>query len=412
MQNLAIQAVSEVLQYWENINMNKTPFYLKAQQVCCEQEIKQQHFVLIEAGIITEITDTPKTGINVIDLGEATLLPGMIDMHIHGREGCDVMDAKLSSIETISTSLAKHGVTGFLATTVTANWKNTLAAFAVIGQARKQKMPGAQVLGAYNEGLFFTETHKGAHNEEFFLRLTKARVDEIIEASQESLKVMALAPEFQDSLDIISYLAEKNIRVMLGHTNATFEQSQAALEAGASGGVHIFNGMSGIHHRDPGCAGAVLMDKEAVAEVIADGVHLHPSIMAMIYQLKGPEKIALISDCINAGGFPDGDYRLGELTVTVKEGIARTASGSLAGSTLTLELSVKNIIDLAKVPLLEAIHMASLVPAKHLGLADSLGSIAINKRACLAVWDDNFNVLATFVDGELVYQNIENQFNH
>ncbi len=401
---MVILVVFEAPQYWAVNNMNNTPFYIKAQQVCCETEIKLKHFVLIEDGIITTITDTPKRGIKVIDFGAATLIPGMIDMHIHGREGCDVMDAKLSSIKTISASLAKHGVTGFLATTVTGDWQNTLAAFDIIGQATKQQMPGAQVLGAYNEGLFFTETHKGAHNEAFFLELTKERVDDIISASKQSLKVMALAPEFHNSTDIIAYLSSKNIKVMLGHTNATFKQSQAALKAGAAGGVHIFNGMSGIHHRDPGCAGAVLMDDEAIAEVIADGVHLHPSIMEMVYRLKGPKKMALISDCINAGGYPDGNYRLGELNVSVKDGIARTASGSLAGSTLTLELSVKNIINMAKVPFLEAVHMASLVPANHLGLADSLGSIAIKKRACLTVWDDNFKILATFIDGELVYQ--------
>ncbi|MDO6428666.1 N-acetylglucosamine-6-phosphate deacetylase [Thalassotalea sp. 1_MG-2023] len=383
--------------------MNHEQYYLKCSKVVTENAIEHHKFVLIKHGIISEITDTPNDNITVIELDNQTLVPGMIDMHIHGREGCDVMDAKLSSLATISESLAKHGVTGFLATTVTASWQQTLKAFEVIGEASHGKMPGAQVLGAYNEGLFFTETHKGAHNEAFFLELTKERVDDIYQASQGTLKVMALAPEFEGSLEIIRYLDSLGVNVMLGHTNATYQQATEAFAAGACGGVHVFNGMSGIHHRDPGCAGAVLTHKEALAEVIADGVHLHPTIMNMIYRLKGKDKIALISDCINAGGFSDGTYRLGELDVVVKDGIARTEQGSLAGSTLTLEKSVKNITNMTEIPFFEAVHMASLVPAVHLGLADQLGSIAVGKRACLAVLDDELNVNATIIDGEVVF---------
>jgi len=384
-------------------------YYLKAKRIFTENGILENHAVLVEHGIICEITDTLKSDTNLIDLGDVNLMPGMIDMHIHGREGCDIMDAKMSSINTISSSLAKHGVIGFLGTTVTADWQQTIAAFSVLGEAAKQSLPGAQVLGAYNEGLFFTETHKGAHNSDFFLRLTKERIDAIFDATQGTLKVMALAPEFTDSLNVISYLESLNVKVMLGHTNATYQQAVDALEAGACGGVHIFNGMSGIHHRDPGCAGAVLMDDNAIAEVICDGIHLHPTIMQLVYKLKGPEKIALISDCINAGGFSDGKYRLGELDVYVKEGVARTEQGSLAGSTLTLEVSVKNLVEMAKVPLLEAVHMASLVPAKFLGLGESLGSIAIGKRACFAVIDEDFEVKSTYIDGELVYSRINNK---
>lgn len=384
--------------------MLERPFYLKAKQVFTEQGIKSNHYVMVDNGVITQISDKASLGIPVLDLGDNHLMPGFIDMHIHGREGCDVMDGKLSSLNTISKSLAQHGVVGFLATTVTAKWQDSLQAFTTIGEAAHTNMDGAKVLGAYNEGLFFTDEHKGAHNEKFFLRLTKERVDAIYQASQGMLKVVAMAPEFDDSKEMITYLDTLGVKVMLGHTNANFQQTVDALEAGACGGVHIFNGMSGIHHRDPGCAGAVLMDPDAIAEVIADGVHLHPSIMQMVYKLKGPEKIALISDCINAGGFVDGTYRLGELDVYVKDGVARTESGSLAGSTLTLETAVKNLVELAKVPLLEAVHMASLVPATFLGLADKQGSIAVNKQANFAILDDNQQVQATIIDGQVVFE--------
>ena len=383
--------------------MNNGKYYLKAAKVFTEQKIITQGYVLVENSLIKKIENVPISDVKVIDLGDVNLIPGMIDMHIHGREGCDIMDAKMSSMETISLSLAKYVVVGFLGTTVTANWQQTLDAFKIVGQASKRKMPGAQVLGAYNEGLFYTETHKGAHNEKFFLPLTKDRIDAIYQACQGMLKVIALAPEFEDSTEVIQYLNSLGVKVMLGHTNATYQQAKEALAAGACGGVHIFNGMSGIHHRDPGCAGAVLMNKSALAEVIADGIHLHPTIMQLIYALKGPDKMALISDCINAGGFSDGRYRLGELDVFVKNGVARTKEGSLAGSTLTLNVSVKNLVNMAKIPLLEAINMASLVPAKHLDLENTLGSISVNKRACFAVVDDNFEVQATIIDGQPVY---------
>jgi len=384
--------------------MTEQRYYLKAKQVFTEHGIKANHYVLVDNGIIKSINATAELNVPVFDLGDNKLMPGFIDMHIHGREGCDVMDGKLSSIDTISTSLAQHGVVGFLATTVTAKWQDSLQAFSVIGEAAHTHLSGAKVLGAYNEGLFFTDEHKGAHNEKFFLRLNKERVDAIYEASQGTLKVVAMAPEFEDSKAMITYLDSLGVKVMLGHTNANYEQTIDALDAGACGGVHIFNGMSGIHHRDPGCAGAVLMDQNALAEVIADGIHLHPSIMQMVYKLKGPEKMALISDCINAGGFSDGKYRLGELDVFVKGGVARTATGSLAGSTLTLETAIGNLVELAQVPLIEAVHMASLVPATFLGLGDKLGSIAVNKQASFAILNDNQQVQATIIDGKVVFQ--------
>jgi len=378
-------------------------YYLQAAKVFTETKIENDFFVLIDNGTIADITQSPLSEIPVINLGELTLLPGFLDLHIHGREGADIMDATHQAIETISTSLAKHGVIGFLGTTVTSTWEDSLAAFANIGESYQNQPSGALVLGAYNEGLFFTEDHKGAHDEKYFLPLDKTNINAIIEAAKGALKVVALAPELEGSEEVISYLSSLGIIPMLGHTNANYRQTCDALHAGACGGVHVFNGMKGIHHRDPGCAGAVLLDKDAYVEVIADGVHLHPGILELIYRMKGPNKMGLISDCIVAGGMKDGTYKLGMLDVNVENGIARTNSGSLAGSTLTLEKAVANLVKLADIPLLEAVHMASLVPAKFLGVDSSLGSIAINKRACLTIVDNDLNVQATIVDGSPVF---------
>ena len=383
--------------------MNQRPYYLKPKRVFTEKSIQNDVYVLVENGTFREITSVPKPGIDTI-YTDKSMLPGFLDLHIHGREGCDVMDATRESIETISLSLAKHGVVGFLATTVTSTWENTLNAFRTIGEAYHNQPSGALVLGAYNEGIFFTEDHKGAHDEKYFLSLNKNNIDAIINAAQGSLKVVALAPELKNSQAIIQHLALHKIKPMLGHTNANFKQTSEALKHGACGGVHVFNGMRGIHHRDPGCAGAVLLDQEAYVELIADGVHLHPAILDMVCRLKHSDKVGLISDCIVAGGMPDGEYQLGMLDVQVEQGIARTNSGSLAGSTLTLDNAVNNMIQLAGINPVQAVNMASLSPAKFLELDKEIGSIAVGKKAHFSLCDDEFNVKETYIDGKAIYK--------
>ncbi len=333
-----------------------------------------------------------------LDLGDAIIVPGLIDIHIHGREGHDVMDADPASLRGISASLARHGVTGFLATTATAAWDRTLDALRTVGELAGETMPGARLLGAYSEGIFFSEVHKGAHNEAFFLAPTAQRIAQMQAAARGSLRVVALAPECDGALDAIRHGVGHGIRIVLGHTDATYDQTLAALAAGASGGVHVFNGMRGIHHRDPGCAGAVLLHP-ATVEVIADGVHLHPAILSMITRLKSPEEIMLISDCMCAGGLHDGCYRLGEMDVQVADGVARTASGSLAGSTLTLENAAARMARDGGIAFRDAVHMAALSPARFLGIDNITGSIAPGKRADIAIMDRHHRVRATIVGG-------------
>ncbi|KZY45424.1 N-acetylglucosamine-6-phosphate deacetylase [Pseudoalteromonas shioyasakiensis] len=378
-------------------------YYLKAAKVVTADAVLLDHVVLVEQGKITAITTQIAPEVEVIDLGEHSLFPGFIDLHIHGREGCDIMDGTPESLETISRSLAKHGVTGFVGTTVTADWDVSIQAYKNMASAYQKGLAGAQLLGAYNEGLFFAEAHKGAHNESFFLELTKQRFDEIYAACEGCLSSFALAPELLKSPDMIRYITDKGVRVMLGHTDANFEQTTQALAHGACGGVHIFNGMRGIHHRDPGCTGALLMDNDAMVELIPDGIHLHPSIMNMVYRLKGADKIALITDCVSAGGLQDGRYRLGELPIVVEQGVARTESGSLAGSTLTMEVGVERFYNLTDASLVEATNMASLVPAEFLNKAEQIGSIAVGKQANFALLDKDFSVQATICAGKQIF---------
>lgn len=382
-------------------------FSLHAGEIYTENGVLNDHWLHIEHDKIAAISKEPHKTWPTFSFPTLKIMPGMIDLHIHGRDGYDIMDGTDEAIDAISASLAKFGVTGFLGTTVTAKWDVTLKAYQAIGRARNRVLPGAKVLGAYNEGLFFSEEHKGAHNEKFFLPLTQDRIDTIIDASAGSLKMFALAPELKDNMAMIPYLVDKNVVPMLGHTNADGKQTAEALELGACGGVHVFNGMKGIHHRDPGCAGTLLMDNNALVEVIADGIHLHPLIMQMIVQLKGEQKIALISDCINAGGLDDGQYRLGELDIVVEHGVARTLTNSLAGSTLTLNKAVKNMVELAKVNLASAINMASHSPAKHIHVQESVGSIALGKFADLVLMADDCHVHGTIIDGKLCYHSPE-----
>ncbi|WP_346839092.1 N-acetylglucosamine-6-phosphate deacetylase [Microbulbifer sp. SAOS-129_SWC] len=377
-------------------------YTLRPAKIFTESAEISGHCVRIDNGRIAAITATADRDIPVIELPGTTLLPGLIDLHIHGREGCDVMDATPEAIATISRSLAQHGVTGFLATTVTSSWEETLAAMDNLGRAAQSNQPGAQVLGGYSEGLFFASAHKGAHNDHYFLAPTRERMDALLEASRGELKVVALAPEVDGAMDIIPYLKSRGVKVMIGHTDATYDQTRGALEAGACGGVHVFNGMRGIHHREPGCTGAVLVH-DANVEVIADGVHLHPAILQMICKLKDPSRVTLISDCINAGGLQDGRYQLGKMDINLEAGVARTDSGSLAGSTLTLERAAANLHQLAGIDLRDAVHMASLSPAKFLGIDDRTGSIAAGKAADLAVLGEDGSVRATFVAGRPVF---------
>lgn len=380
------------------------PYYISGSLIISENENYKDHALLIEDGIIKEITQNLNEKINSIEFKDAVIIPGLIDLHIHGRDGCDVMDGNINSLNTISGSLAEHGVTGFLATTVTSTWEKTLQALDAIGIAAQTKLSGAVVFGGYSEGLFFTKDHKGAHDDQFFLDLTVERVDTMIEAANGALKVIALAPEIENAVKVTKHITSRKVQVMVGHTNATYQETTDVIDAGASGGVHVFNGMRGIHHREPGCTGAVLT-KDCCVEVIADGVHLHPAILELINKVKSVADINLISDCINAGGMPDGKYRLGELDVSVKNGIARTDEGSLAGSTLTLEKAVSNMSKLADIEFRDAVHMASLSPAKFLKLEKSKGSIKLGKDADLCILGNDGEVIMTVIKGEIVYQN-------
>ena len=394
----------QIIKGWEGF---MTTFYLKAEEIFSETGIVHNGCLKIEDGRIAAVGCQPAPDARVIDLGNHRIVPGFVDLHIHGCSGCDVMDATNESLNTISTSIARTGVTGFLATTVTDTWERNLAALANVRHTIEQGVSGAELLGSYSEAIFFTNDFKGAHDDSYFLSPTTERLDEMLAAADGTLKSLALAPELEGAIEATRYLSQKGINVMVGHTGASYEQCQKAFEAGAIGGVHIFNQMRGLHHREPGTVGAVLHHQGIYAEMIADLVHVNPIVMELVYRLKGEKKIALVTDCMCAGGLQDGDYQLGQLKVTVQDGVARTGSGALAGSTLTLDKAIANMINEAGVAPLAAVHMASLTPATLLGMQESIGSIKTGKRANLTVTNKQFEVQMTFVDGNRVYSRIQ-----
>ncbi|HFQ5585767.1 TPA: N-acetylglucosamine-6-phosphate deacetylase [Vibrio vulnificus] len=344
----------------------------------------------------------PQQHRTVTDLGAVSLMPGLIDSHVHGSQGCDVMDATHASLNTMSRYFASLGVTAFVATTVTAPVAKIRAALAQVAQSKQQGVEGAEILGAYLEGPYFTEKNKGAHPTQWFRELAVEELDNWISYSDNQLLKVALAPEKEGALAAIRYLASQGISVMLGHTDASYQQVKLALDAGAKGIVHCYNGMRGLHHRDPGVVGAGLLHPECYVEMIADGHHVHPAAIEVAHRCCG-SRMTLITDAMCATGMPDGQYTLGEYQVEMKQGVVTTQEGGLAGSTLTLIEGVKNIQRWLNLPFEQAWLMASHTPAKSLGIQHQLGTLEVGKRASMVALDSDFSIDKTWVNGRLVF---------
>lgn len=352
----------------------------------------------IKNGKIIKIEQTDKVCSDNIKV-----LPALIDTHVHGVMGADTMDANHEALNTMSCFLAQHGIGAFLATTVTESHEKIEAALVQVKQSIKQGVAGATLLGSYLEGPFFNAVHKGAHPETLLHAPDRKLIEKWLALAEGTLKCIALAPEYPNTLEIIEWLHSINIRVMIGHTNADYQTTKAALLAGASGVVHCYNGMSGLHHRNPGVVGAALTIDNCQTEIIIDGHHVHPAAVDIAYKCCG-KNLLLISDAMRATGMSDGDYQLGKLKVHVQDHIVRTEDGSLAGSTLTIDRAVSNLADYANISFAQAWLHGSFYPAKALGIDDTLGSITPNKLANLVLLNDNNQIVATIINGHVVYK--------
>ena len=355
------------------------------------------HQLCIADGVIAAIEPIP---VGVTERDAELLCPAYIDTHVHGGAGVDVMDDAPDVLDKLAMHKAREGVGSWLPTTVTAPLNTIHAALKRIAQRCQRGGPGAQVLGSYLEGPYFTPQNKGAHPPELFRELEIAELDQLIAVSQHTLRVVALAPEKEGALQAIRHLKQQNVRVMLGHSAATWQQTRAAFDAGADGLVHCYNGMTGLHHREPGMVGAGLTDKRAWLELIADGHHVHPAAMSLCCCC-AKERIVLITDAMQAAGMPDGRYTLCGEKVQMHGGVVRTASGGLAGSTLSVDAAVRNMVELTGVTPAEAIHMASLHPARMLGVDGVLGSLKPGKRASIVALDSGLHVQQIWIQSQL-----------
>lgn len=373
--------------------------FYKADYFVLEDAMLEDYYMEVEDGVIVGFSKNDPGDYEY--LGEI-VAPGLVDTHIHGYHDKDIMNAEEGALNVISKGLLECGVTSFLPTTLTDSKEKTDAALKRVA-AEYEGVEGAKVRGIFLEGPFFTEKYKGAQNP---LHMSDPKIDylkEWIEISDGLVNKIAIAPEREGASDFIKKANAMGVRVALGHSDATFDQAVAAVEDGANIFVHTYNGMSGLHHREPGMVGAA-MATDAISELICDGHHVNPNAANILMNAKGRDKIALITDCMSAGGMEDGDYMLGDFPVIVKDGTARLKdSGSLAGSILKLKEAVKNVVDWEIADIFEAIQMASLIPAKSVGIDNICGKLHEGYEADFIVLDYDLNLKATYLNGEEVY---------
>ncbi|MBX6395223.1 MAG: N-acetylglucosamine-6-phosphate deacetylase [Alicyclobacillaceae bacterium] len=364
-----------------------------------DRQVRNDQILVCENGTITYVG--PARG-EVADLTVETgyIAPGYVDIHVHGAKGHDVMDGTVESLTEIARSLAAHGVTGFLATTLTADLPRLTEVLSICREFARLESPGAELLGIHLEGPWIHKRHKGAQNENSIVAPTMQDARTLWQAAGGLLKIVTLAPEQPGAKDVIAYLSAHGVRVAVGHSDASYDQVKEALECGLSHVTHCFNAMRGLHHREPGVAGAAMYHDELTTELIADGIHVHPVVMGILHRIKTTERMVLVSDGMRAVDMQDGEYDLGGLRVYVKGGKARLEDGTLAGSTLTLDRAVQNMVRMCRVPVPEAVAMASEIPARVIGRSDRKGRLAAGYDADFIVLDERLNVLRTFIRGK------------
>lgn len=351
-------------------------------------------------GIVPE-SSIPE-GCEIIDAKGGYVAPGLIDLHIHGYLGKDVCDGEEESIRTISKGLLANGVTGYLPTTMTEDMKTIRKALEVCRKLKDESKTwkGSEILGCHAEGPFISESKKGAQAAEYILKPNAAFVKEYADI----IKTITLAPE-EDTADfsaIREITRDTDVVISMGHTSASYETAMAGVNAGVKHVTHLFNAMTPLAHRAPGVVGAAL-NSDASVEVIVDTFHVDASLYNMLWKLKG-RKLCFITDCLPAGGLPEGEYTLGGQKIIYKGIVCRLEDGTVAGSVLHLNKGVWNVYSNSDIPLYECVNCASLNPATVLGIEKSKGSLEIGKDADIIITDGEFNIEKTIIKGEIKYE--------
>lgn len=337
----------------------------------------------------------------VIELSSSyKAIPGFIDLHIHGVNGADVMDATIEALDLMATSLPSEGTTSFLATTITQSIPSIEKALVNAGSYQQQQVPGkAEVVGIHLEGPFVNTKRAGAQPLKFMIDPDLVLFDKWQQLSKGTIKMVTLAPELTGGLELVHYLSENNIIASIGHSDATFSEAVAAIENGVTQATHLYNQMRGLHHREPGVVGAVLLSESVKAEIIADGIHVRPEMIKLAYKVKGSDGTILITDSMRAKCLKNGIYDLGGQDVYVTDEKAVLKDGTLAGSILKLGNAFKNIISFTDCSIHEAIAMAAVNPAKQLKMYDRKGSLTVGKDADIVILDENLDVYMTYCRG-------------
>lgn len=329
-----------------------------------------------------------------------TVIPGLIDLHLHGACGAGVMDCSLESLEQISRFHAAHGTTAFLAGTG-APLRRLEEALGCIAEGMRRGMPGAEMLGCHLEGPFLNPEWKGAFPAEDLQLPTPQNRLAYLEASRETIRLVTLAPEIQHGQEATRFFADAGVTVSIGHSGATFDQVRQAVQNGATHTTHHYNAMGSFHHREPGVIGAGLVLPELTTELICDGVHVHPAAIRLLYGMKGPSRLCLVTDSVFSNGLPDGDYG----ARVIRGGVTYLAgTDTLAGSRMTMLDTLKNMLRFTGEPLERILPSLTESPAREIGLDQRKGSLHPGKDADFLILDDALNLSATYVKGKPVYQ--------
>jgi N-acetylglucosamine-6-phosphate deacetylase len=339
------------------------------------------------------------------DRDDFSVVPGFIDVHIHGAAGYDVMDTRVEALAAITSSVATHGTTSLLATTVTASEQSTCRAVeAVAAWMERSKVgppgskPSAEILGVHFEGPFISRVRRGVHPEEWIAAPSISLFRRLLASAKGTARIVTLAPELSGAEALIAEVLRAGLVVSLGHTDASYAEAMAAISGGARHAAHVFNAMRPFSHRETGVLGAILSSPGVTAELIGDGVHVDDAAIRILLAAKGTQSVILVSDGIAATGMPDGKYRLGTFEVNVANGVARNSEGKLAGSTLTLDRALRHMVTLG-IPLHEALPMLTANPARLLGLEQRKGNLVPGADADLVLLDDQLNVTGVMTRG-------------
>ncbi len=395
---------------------------LRARTIYTPTEAIEDGVVVIEGPQVTAVGRRDQiqvpTGAEIVEFRQEILAPGFIDLHIHGAGGRDLMEASEEAVTVVASYLARHGTTSFLATTITASLERTLQAAQGLGRIiRRWESTGpaagppppavAQPVGIHFEGPFLNAVRRGAHPLENIQKPSVESLKQMLEAAEGTARVITMAPEVEGALEVLGTARQSGVRVAIGHSDATFEEAERAIVAGATHVTHAFNAMRPFLHRDPGILGAALTDDRLSAELICDGVHVAGPAVRLLVKTKGLGRVLLVTDCLSGAGMPDGEYNLGEFTIRVAEGACRTLGGTLAGSTLTLDRALMNLSQVTGLSWPQCLPCATLNPARLLGLEKQKGMLAPGADADLVVLDAKHQVVQTYVRGRPVNRVIE-----